>query len=60
MKDAEARARPKTPRVHMTNPSLRVVIDAASMDTGVGDRDEHLRPGDFSDSDHIECPQILL
>lgn len=32
--------------------SARVEIDAASIDTGVADRDRHLRSGDFFDTEH--------
>lgn len=33
----------------LTRSSVEVVIDAASIDTGVGDRDKHLRSADFFD-----------
>lgn len=36
----------------ITRGSVRVEIDAASIDTGVGDRDAHLRSGDFLDVEH--------
>lgn len=38
--------------------SGRMVIDAASVRTGIGKRDEHLRSGDFFDTD--TSPQITV
>lgn len=39
----------ETPGSDLTRGSLDVVIDASSIDTGVADRDAHLRSGDFFD-----------
>jgi len=40
----------------LTSAKAEVTIDAASIDTGVGDRDNHLRSPDFFDVEHY--PQI--
>jgi len=39
----------EVPGTDFTRASLDVVIDASSIDTGVADRDAHLRSGDFFD-----------
>jgi polyisoprenoid-binding protein YceI len=39
-------------------PSVEVTIDAASIDTGVQDRDDHLRSGDFFDVERF--PEITF
>lgn len=40
----------------LTRSRVDVAIDAASIDTGVADRDDHLRSPDFLDSEHF--PQL--
>lgn len=50
-----------TIRIDEQNPdrsTVEVDIDAASIDTGVADRDAHLRSGDFLDAEHH--PKILF
>lgn len=42
----------------LTHASVNVVIDAASIDTGVADRDNHLRSGDFFDVEH--APELTF
>lgn len=37
----------------LTRSSVAVEIDAASIDTGVADRDQHLRSADFLDAEHF-------
>jgi polyisoprenoid-binding protein YceI len=43
---------------HLTQASVEVEMDAASIDTGVTDRDDHLRSGDFFDVDRY--PKLLF
>ena len=40
-------------QAHPTASAVEVEIDAASIDTGVEDRDDHLRSGDFFDVAHF-------
>lgn len=42
----------------LTNASVEVVIDASSIDTGVADRDQHLRSADFLDVEKF--PEITF
>jgi len=45
-------------RDHPKDARVEATIDAASIDTGVADRDKHLRGSDFFDADRF--PQILF
>ena len=48
----------ETPGHDFARASLDVVIDASSIDTGVADRDKHLRSGDFFDVE--QYPEITF
>ena len=48
----------ETPRSDFSRASLDVVIDASSIDTGVADRDAHLRSADFFDVERY--PEITF
>jgi len=50
-KFSDWRGRAKLDPQDLTRSTVEVEIDAASIDTGVGDRDQHLRSADFLDAE---------